>query len=170
MSSPAFYLFSATIIFAASTASLHAEELSLKPLEPIITEFRKSEDPDLSELAYISARGASLFIAFSGYIDENSRGDKDKALATKFSEKADAYYKVAVILGPKSKKTKEATDEQIKILAQIYVKMMVASKQLNNEIASPAITKDMDALKLIEPVIFGLVAEIKNQSSEASPK
>jgi hypothetical protein len=164
------YLFAAAITVTATTPVLHAEELTLKPLEPIIAEFNKNDNPDISQLAYVSARGGALFLAMSGYIEENSRGEKDNALAKKLSEKADAYYKVAVILGSRSKKTKDATDGQMRILTETYVKMMVASKQLNNEIASPAITKDMDALKSIEPVILELAEEIKRQASETPTK
>jgi hypothetical protein len=40
-------MFAAAVAFTTATSSLRAEELALRPLEPIVAEFLKSEGKDL---------------------------------------------------------------------------------------------------------------------------
>ncbi|MBI3886024.1 MAG: hypothetical protein HY302_09890 [Opitutae bacterium] len=158
------------LTIATSHSLLMAEELPLRPLEPIVSELTKSEKPDVSELAYVSARGAALFTALSSYVDSNAAGERDKKLANDLLREALPFFQVAVLMGLEAKKTKEATESQIKILIEAYSQMMIRSKQLNNEIASPAVTKDLAALKLIEPVVQTIAAEIEKQTSGSPSK
>jgi hypothetical protein len=163
--------FSLGVVVAVSQSLLQAEELNLKPLEPIVAEFTKSKSPDLNEFAYVSARGAALFLALSAYIEANPRPDgADKQFVTNFKEKGMAYFLVAVIVGKKFSKTDEATVEQVQILLETYAKMIVASKQLNNEIVSPAIRKDIEALKQIEALVLEMAADFEKKSSKAPSK
>lgn len=153
------------------TSSLHAEELTLKPLEPIVSELTKGGNPDLNELAYVSARGAALFMALSTYIEANPRSDgTDKPIVKNLHEKGMAYFGVAVVIGRMFSKTEDATAAQIQLLAETYTKMIVKSKQLNNEIASPAIKKDVEALKLIEAVVMGLATDFDKKSRTTQQK
>jgi len=162
---------SLAVISTQLISSLHAEELTLKPLEPIIKELIESPNPDPSELAYASARGAALFLALSAYIEANPRTDgSDKQIVLNFKTLWLAYFRVASSLGRSFSKTEDATAEQLKILSETYAKMIIASKQLNNEIFSPAIRKDIAALKLIEPTVLKIAGDLEGRSSKAQPK
>lgn len=170
MPSSLVYMFAAAVAFTTLTLSLRAEELALRPLEPIVAEFLKSEGKDLSELAYICSRGTALFMSYSLYIEANSAGAKDDAIAKKLSEKATPFLSVALILSQLPKKSKEASLQQIQLLTETYAKMMVASKQLNNEIMSPALKKDLDALELIEPAVLVVAAHVEKLPFVPPPK
>lgn len=159
------------IISTQLIPSLHAEELALKPLEPIIKELIESPNPDPSELAYASARGAALFLALSAYIEANPRSDgSDKQIVVNFKTLWMAYFRVASILGRSFSKTEDATVEQVKILSETYAKKIVASKQLNNEIFSPAIRKDIAALKLIESTVLEISGNVDGRSAKPQSK
>jgi len=142
------------------------EELKLRLLKPIIAQLERSSEPDMSEFQYVAARGAALFTALSGYITENAVNDRDREMAQDMQKRGVSYYQVALTSGLMTKKSTEKTNEQIKLLLETYSKMIVKSKQLNNEILSPAILEDIEALKTIESTIMQL-AETAGKGAQA---
>lgn len=161
-------ILSPILFLALFCPRISAKEPDLRPLEPIVAEHIKNTKKDPSELAYISARGAALYTALSGYIYKNPRNENDKKLSDDLFNKALIYSESSTICGLISKKTEEATLNQIKILVQTYGEMIIASKQLNNQVISPAISADMNALTLIEPTIVSIVLDSgKNEKSKS---
>ncbi|HEY0969255.1 MAG TPA: hypothetical protein VGD88_17810 [Opitutaceae bacterium] len=142
---------------------VRAEELQLKPLAPTIERLEKSQDPDPSELAYVAARGAALFVAMSGYLNKNAADDRDRKISDDLFEKAKPYYVSAQIIGTSTGKTKETVDQQIKLIVDAYSVMMVKSKQLNNTIVSPQIESDMEALKRLETTFVEFAKETQGK-------
>jgi hypothetical protein len=80
-------------------------------------------------------------------------------MAAKLLAKSEGFFQVACKCGLKTNKTEDAILAQVKLLMDTYSAMMIKSKQLNNEIMSPAIQKDMEALKLIAPIVDGILEE-----------
>lgn len=142
------------------------EELKLRSLKPIIAQLERNSEPDMSEFQYVAARGAALFMALSGYITENAANDRDRKMAQDIQMRGVPYYQVALTSGLMTKKSTEKTNEQIKLLLETYLNMIVKSKQLNNELLSPAILEDLEALKAIESTIMQL-AETAEKGAQA---
>lgn len=146
-----------------------AEELKLRLLKPIITQLTESKNPDISELGYVAARGAALFTALAGHIDANAANERDKKIAEDLQKRAVPYWQVAMACGLMTKKSTENSNEQVKLLFNTYTAMIRRSKQLNNEILSPAILEDMEALKSIESLVADF-ADTVEKSAGAKKK
>jgi hypothetical protein len=132
------------------STSAFAETLELRRLKPLIDELVNAKHPDVGELAYANARGSAVFAAISMYLKENAQREQDRELSEQFAGKAVMFIEVASLLGEMTGKSKEATREQVKGLARNYLERMIASKQLNNEIITPEIREDMEAVKALE--------------------
>lgn len=142
------------------------EEARLRPLSHIIKALTDAEKPELSEFAYISARGAGLYAALSAIIKASPRNDKEKKLAESYFALSHKHFQVAMVAGMRANQDLESTKAQVKLFFDNYTAMAVKSRQEDNEIFSPEILADLDALKEIQPNILALAANIQKQFDE----
>ena len=140
----------------------------LKDLGPTVDELLKSSKSDTSELAYVSARGSALLLAISKYLDENPGRDADAKLSKDMMLNAHRYAIFSVWFGLKAGKSVKNSEAQIKMLLDIYETEMIRSKQLNNKILSPAISRDLENIERIAPLVNRL-AEILDKQSYNPP-
>jgi hypothetical protein len=144
------------------------ETFPLKDIGPSVDALLESGKNDDSELSYVTARGSALFLGISLYLDENPGGQKDVELSKKMMEHAHRFAIIAGVIGAKSGKSVEKVKAQIKIFLDIYVKEMVRSKQLNNEILSPPISRDLKDVTRIAPLVNGLFEMLEKQEQDSS--
>ncbi len=142
-----------------ATATADVSKFSLKDIGPSVEAILSDEKTDESELAYVAARGTALFLAISKILDENpssGRGELDKNLAQGYLESSHRFFKVASFLGAKTGKSEKNITAQVSLLMETYLQEMVRSKQLNNEIMSAPILRDVKALQRVAPFVNGL--------------
>lgn len=160
----AFFVFSGLSVIRAGDATF-----PLKDIGPTVDAILGDEKFDESELAYIGARGAALFVAISKWLDENPGDERDKELSIKLMERAHPFFAIAHLFGARTGKSEANIDAQISSLLEIYVREMARSKQLNNETLSAPISRDMKALERVAPLINELVRAVE-KSRVASPE
>jgi hypothetical protein len=140
-------------------ATADVSKFSLKDIGPSVEAILSDEKTDETELAYVAARGTALFLAISKILDENpssERGELDKNLAQGYLESSHRFFKVASFLGAKTGKSEKNITAQVSLLMETYLQEMVRSKQLNNEIMSAPILRDVKALQRVAPFVNGL--------------
>jgi hypothetical protein len=152
-------------------AAADDSKFSLKDIGSSIEEILSSEKPDLSELAYVAARGTAAFLAISKILDENSSSEpnESKKLAQNFLERSHKFWGVASFVGRQTGKSDKNIYEQVSLLMEIYLQEMASSKQLNNEFMSAPIRRDLDALMRVEPFVNEL-NEVFEKSEKITTK
>ncbi len=143
----------ALIPFLAVRVIAAEDTFPLKDLGPTVDELVKLGYSDASELAYVSARGSALFIAISKYLDENPGGERDVKQSKDMMLNAHRYAIFSSWFGLKAGKSVNNSEAQIKMLLDIYVTEMIRSKQLNNEVLSSAIRRDLKDVERIAPLV-----------------
>lgn len=164
-------LFLCTLVVFSLSSLARAEDATfpLKDIGPSVDAILGGEKVDESELAYVGARGAALFVAISKWLDENPGSERDKEMSKKLMERAHPFFVIAHLFGTRTGKSKSNIDSQVASLLETYVREMVRSKQLNNEILSAPISRDMKALERVAPLVNELVRSLE-KSREASPE
>lgn len=150
-----------------AAAAAKDPEFPLKDFGRAVEAVMVAEKVDESELAYVGARGSALLLAISKWLEENPGGERDKQLAEQFLKRAHPFFVVAHLFGERTGKSGKNTDAQIAALMETYVREMVRSKQLNNEILSAPISRDLKALERVAPFVNGLAKSLG--ASKAGP-
>ena len=111
-----------------------------------------------SEMAYVSARGATLYKCMAICFEENgNKDDRDKKLVRDLDQMSAKYYNVAAVFSAKTGKSDKNFLDQMKTLMEAYANEMAKSKRLNNDyFGSPRLINDQAALKKIQSLIFSL--------------
>jgi hypothetical protein len=143
------------------------EPFPLRDITETVDDLLGPNEIDLSELAYVSARGMALYSTVAIFLNEWAvQGRGDKKVASNLESAVEKFHKVARVIGLKTGKSEKAILEQIVLLSEIYAKEMVRSKQLNNEIMSPVIKRDMQAISKAAPLLVGFADELTSDSTK----
>jgi hypothetical protein len=140
------------------STSLHAE--GMKPLSSIhIDVLNQNADP--VEVGFMGVRCGVLFTVFGGYIQENGTKRENKELANGLIKKGQEFSFSGVYIDTNTnKKTNEAVKQQYKALSDAYIAEMLSGKRLNNSIATPLVSSDVDACNRVYPFYSALTKKL----------
>ena len=134
---------------ALSSSFAHAG--GMKPLSSMnINVLNPNADP--AEIGFLGVRYGVLFISLGGYMLKNTNKSSDNETANALIKKGEYFDFVGIHLDTnKNGKSREAVMQQHKALSDAYIAEMLDGKRLNNSIATPLISSDVDTCNASYP-------------------
>jgi hypothetical protein len=138
-------------VVSVSICSSFAHAESMKPLSSMnINVLNPNADP--AEVGFLGVRCGVLFMTLGGYMLKNTTKSSDKETANALIKKGGNFDFVGIHLDTnKNGKSREAVMQQHKALSDAYIAEMLDGKRLNNSIATPLISSDVDTCNASYP-------------------
>ncbi len=122
---------------------------------------------DPAEIGFLGVRCGVLFTVFGGYILENGTKKGDKELANGLIKKGEEFSFSGIYIDTTTNnKSNEAVKQQYKALSDAYIAEMLSGKRLNNSIATPLVSSDVETCNAAYPFYKELTEMIRKRAKK----